>query len=94
MCGEAAAFRTWFDKWRHHVGPAAPLAAMRSANPIRIPRNHRVEHAIERAHRGDFTAFHRLVDALAEPYDERTEYADLETPPGPEELVRQTFCGT
>ena len=54
---------------------------MRAANPILIPRNHRVEHAIQRAYGGDFAPFHRLVDALAAPYAEQPEYADLEAPP-------------
>ena len=36
----------------------------------------------------------RRLDALAEPYTEVAEFADLETPPLPEEIVHQTFCGT
>ena len=67
---------------------------MRAANPILIPRNHRVEHAIQRAYAGDVAPFHRLVDALAEPYADRPACADLETPPRPDEVVHQTFCGT
>jgi serine/tyrosine/threonine adenylyltransferase len=67
---------------------------MRAANPSRIPRNHRVEEAIQHADDGDYAPFHRLVEALTAPYEDRDEYADLETPPRPEEIVRQTFCGT
>ena len=67
---------------------------MRAANPILIPRNHRVEQAIQAAYRGEYAPFHRLVDALAAPYAEQPEYADLETPPRPEEIVHTTFCGT
>jgi uncharacterized protein YdiU (UPF0061 family) len=67
---------------------------MRGANPILIPRNHRVEQAIQSAYIGDLAPFHRLVDALAAPYAEQVEYADLETPPQPEEIVHETFCGT
>ena len=70
------------------------LADMRAANPILIPRNHRVEQAIHSAYGGDSAPFHRLVDALAAPYAEQAEYADLEMPPRPEEMVHQTFCGT
>jgi uncharacterized protein YdiU (UPF0061 family) len=67
---------------------------MRAANPILIPRNHRVEQAIQSAYAGDFAPFHRLVDGLAAPYADRVEYAHLETPPRPEEIVHKTFCGT
>jgi uncharacterized protein YdiU (UPF0061 family) len=67
---------------------------MQRANPILVPRNHRVEQAIQRACGGDFAPFHRLVDALAAPYADREAYADLETPPQPDEIVHATFCGT
>jgi uncharacterized protein YdiU (UPF0061 family) len=87
-------FKLWFAQWRREANPAARLADMRAANPILIPRNHRVEQAIQSGYDGDFALFHRLVDALAAPYAEQAEYADLEAPPRPEEVVHQTFCGT
>jgi uncharacterized protein YdiU (UPF0061 family) len=87
-------FATWFAKWRAEADPALHLTNMRAANPILIPRNHRVEQAIQSGYSGDFAPFHRLVDALAAPYTEQPEYADLEAPPLPEEIVHQTFCGT
>jgi len=84
----------WLEEWRAVAAPAENLAAMRAANPIRIPRNHRIEEAIQHGYRGDFAPFHRLVDALADPYAERPEFADFERPPTPEERVTRTFCGT
>ncbi len=84
----------WLQDWRELAQPEAQLAAMQSNNPIRIPRNHQVERAIQAGYVGDFEAFHRLVDALAEPYTESSEYADLEAPATPEERVTETFCGT
>tara|TARA_B100001123_G_scaffold34974_2_gene36258 strand:+ start:563 stop:2011 length:1449 start_codon:yes stop_codon:yes gene_type:complete len=94
MFGGSEPFKTWFAKWRREADPAKHLADMRAANPILIPRNHRVEEAIKSAYAGDFSQFHRLVDALAAPYTDQVEYADLETPPRPEEIVHETFCGT
>ena len=94
MFSNGELFEPWFARWRGAANPARHLAGMRAANPVLIPRNHRVEQAIQSAYRGDFAPFHRLVDALAAPYAERTEYADLEAPPQPEEIVHQTFCGT
>jgi len=94
LCSRGEPFDTWFATWRREADPAGQLAGMRAANPILIPRNHRVEHAIQRAYAGDFAPFHRLVDALAEPYADRPACADLETPPRPDEVVHQTFCGT
>ena len=94
MFGGSEPFKTWFAKWLREADPAKHLADMRAANPILIPRNHRVEEAIKSAYAGDFSQFHRLVDALAAPYTDQVEYADLETPPRPEEIVHETFCGT
>jgi uncharacterized protein YdiU (UPF0061 family) len=94
MFSSRETFEKWFAKWSREADPAKVLTDMRAANPILIPRNHRVEQAIQGAYRGDFAAFHRLVDALAAPYAEQAEYADLELPPRPEEIVRKTFCGT
>ena len=94
MFGSSEPFKKWFAKWRGEADPAKHLADMRAANPILIPRNHRVEQAIQSAYAGDFAQFHRLVDALAAPYADQVEYADLETPPRPEEIVSETFCGT
>ena len=85
------AFKTWFSEWN----PSTEiLPKMQNANPILIPRNHRVEQAIQSGYQEDFTSFHRLVDALQHPFAEQDEYADLESPPRPEEVIHETFCGT
>jgi uncharacterized protein YdiU (UPF0061 family) len=94
MFSGSGRFSQWFEKWGGETDFAMRRADMRAANPILIPRNHRVEQAIQSAYGGDFAPFHRLVDALAEPYADQVEYIDLETPPRPEEIVRETFCGT
>ncbi len=85
---------TWLATWRTIAKPAEQLVEMRAANPVIIPRNHRVEEAIQHAYQGDFAPFHRLADALCEPFTEREETSDLEHAPQPHEVVRQTFCGT
>jgi uncharacterized protein YdiU (UPF0061 family) len=94
MFSDREPFEAWFATWRREADPDAHLTEMRAANPIRIPRNHRVEQAIQGAYRGDFAPFDRLVEGLATPYADQAAYADLETPPQPEEVVHQTFCGT
>ena len=82
-------------QWREAApDPAQALPAMRAANPTVIARNHRVEQAIQAAYAGDYAPFHRLTDALADPYAEDEKRADLELPPTPDEMVHETFCGT
>ena len=72
MFSSSERFETWFAKWRSEADPAKHLADMRAANPILIPRNHRVEQAIQSAYGDDFAPFHRLVDALAAPYADQS----------------------
>jgi uncharacterized protein YdiU (UPF0061 family) len=67
---------------------------MRRANPAVIPRNHRVEAAIEAAIGGDLDPFEDLLQVLASPWDEGPDSLPYRCPPEPHEVVRQTFCGT
>jgi len=94
MFADTTALDEWLKQWRASTNDSPDLAAMQSANPILIPRNHRVEQVIQSAYQGDYVPFKRLVDALATPYEERPEFADLEKQPEPDELVHRTFCGT
>ena len=70
-------------------------ASMYAVNPAYIPRNHLVEEAIVAAeNQQDFGPFHALVDRLSQPFDYDAAQARAATPPRPEQVVRQTFCGT
>lgn len=85
---------TWLSEWREIATPTESLDRMRAVNPILIPRNHRIEQAIQAAQKDDFAPFHRLVDALAHPFTDNPAYADLEAAPAPDERITETFCGT
>ncbi|WP_416065722.1 protein adenylyltransferase SelO [Rhizobium sp. ZK1] len=97
---EPAATAEWLAHWRERLlrDPQAPTeraAAMRQVNPAFIPRNHRVEQAIEAAvEDGDFSLFEALLAVLSHPHDEQPAFAAYMDPPKPEERVFQTFCGT
>ncbi len=89
----------WLSRWRSRLAessrqPAEIQTAMEAINPVLIARNHRIEEAIAAAVYGDYSFFHRLVDALATPYVDDPETAYLRVPPTPEERVTRTFCGT
>jgi serine/tyrosine/threonine adenylyltransferase len=90
----------WLRRWRERLAgdpqEAAERAAnMRRVNPAFIPRNHRVEAALEAAStHGDFGPFHRLLAILEHPYDEQPDHAEFEKPPAPGERVLRTYCGT
>jgi uncharacterized protein YdiU (UPF0061 family) len=69
---------------------------MRSANPIVIARNHRVEEALAAASdHGDLAPFEHLLDAVTHPYEERPELARYAEPAPAAVTARyRTFCGT
>ena len=94
LFNDADAAERLLTDWRTVAAPETHLETMRAVNPILIPRNHRIEEAIQAGYQNDFAPFHRLVDALAHPFAEDTAYSDLEKAPQPEERVTETFCGT
>ena len=67
---------------------------MRAVNPALVPRTHRIEQAIEAGVAGDYGPFERLNAALATPFADPGDFADLARPPAQDEIVPQTFCGT
>ena len=96
---DPARFGEFEQRWRRRVGnqaseSAEALALMDSVNPIFIPRNHRIEQAIQEAVAGDLTVFRDLNAVLAQPFLEQPEYAQYADAPEPNERVTQTFCGT
>ena len=97
---DPGAYDGWAAGWRERLDkePAdgqERAAAMRSVNPVFIPRNHLVEAALDAAsRRQDFQLFEELLDAVTRPYEERAGLERYTVPARPEESVLQTFCGT
>jgi uncharacterized protein YdiU (UPF0061 family) len=97
---DPGAYDTWAKAWRARLAgeagdPAVRRAMMRAANPAFIPRNHRVEAAIEAAvAREDLAPFEALLRVLSRPYDDQPDFTVYTEPPRPEEVVKATFCGT
>ena len=92
-------FGDFEEAWRRRVlgrGREADeiAAAMNAVNPLFIPRNHRVEQAIERAIDGELDVFRDLGTVLKAPFDEQPTLARYAEPPEQDERVTQTFCGT
>jgi len=83
---------SWLARLAREIGD--PDATMAAANPVYIPRNHRVEAMIEAALTGDLAPIKELSDVLATPYQARDKWRDFAAPPPPGQEVYQTFCGT
>jgi serine/tyrosine/threonine adenylyltransferase len=93
------AFQDWYGQWKQRLTQNnqtldSSLELMRTSNPNVIPRNHKVHQALEAASQGDLTLLNLLLNALIEPYKQRSNITSYQTPPTPSERVHQTFCGT
>jgi len=85
-----AAMADWLPRWRARLAPDA-AALLRAANPAVIPRNHRVEEALEAATAGDMAPFEALLAAVTRPFEAKEAYM-LPAPSGFGRYV--TYCGT
>ena len=67
---------------------------MDRVNPVYIPRNHLVEEALAAATEGDLDPFEQLLDAVADPYDERPGLERYAAAAPKDFGAYRTFCGT
>jgi protein adenylyltransferase len=96
---EDAAMDDWLRDWRQRLDeeprPAEErTAALCAANPAFIPRNHRVQAALDAAEAGDYGPFRTLLEVLQHPFDPQSRRSEYALPPQPAERVLRTFCGT
>jgi len=98
---EPSVFDAWAVDWRARLarecrGDAERRTAMRAINPAYIPRNHRVQQAIEAAvaEPMDLLPLDELLTVTGRPFDDHPGMDGYTRPPRPEERVLRTFCGT
>ncbi|MGG0847989.1 protein adenylyltransferase SelO [Peribacillus simplex] len=92
-------FAQWQELWQARLGrqkesKESSNQLMQNSNPAVIPRNHRVEEALEAAvEQGDYSVMERLLAVLSNPYAHCKEQAEYSTLPESTKPYR-TFCGT
>ncbi|WP_170559269.1 protein adenylyltransferase SelO [Ruegeria atlantica] len=92
---DPTAYDAWSEGWNARLKHEQDVTiTMAAANPVFIPRNHRVEQMIQSAVQGDYQPFHRLNNVLSQPYENQPDADDLKRPPSESEVVHATFCGT
>jgi uncharacterized protein YdiU (UPF0061 family) len=93
-------FAQWHELWQTRLGRQQESKnlshqLMQNSNPAIIPRNHRVEEALEAAvKQGDYSVLERLLSVLSKPYAHSPEQAEYSTLPEPSACPYRTFCGT
>ncbi|HDR7669537.1 TPA: YdiU family protein [Bacillus wiedmannii] len=97
---ESPEFKEWYKLWqsrleRQEESKENAYEMMKNNNPSIIPRNHRVEEALEAAvTRGDYSVMEKLLEALSNPYAYAIEQEEYCVPPAPTNRPYRTFCGT
>ena len=93
-------FLNWYQRWQTRLtqnkkSKQSSLNLMCTVNPLIIPRNYKVEEALDAASiNGDLKLVYNLLEVLKKPYDNRQEIKSYQSPPVPNEKIYQTFCGT
>jgi uncharacterized protein YdiU (UPF0061 family) len=92
-------FISWEQQWQerlklHNNSPEKSLKLMHSVNPLVIPRNHKVEEALEAANNDDLKPIKNLLKVLEKPYENQEGISEYQSPAPASDKKYQTFCGT
>tara|TARA_B100000579_G_scaffold410953_1_gene401347 strand:+ start:559 stop:2028 length:1470 start_codon:yes stop_codon:yes gene_type:complete len=90
-------FQIWKKRWRERLStnerPEEHIKLMRSVNPLVIPRNHKVEEALNEANQDNLEATIKLLKILSKPYNGQKDIIEYQLPSFSNKKY-QTFCGT
>ncbi|MEH6937678.1 YdiU family protein [Bacillus sp. JJ664] len=92
-------FANWLEQWQARKSSQKETQdestqLMRTSNPALIPRNHKVEGALEAAEQGDLSLMNHLLSALSKPFAHSPEQCTFATLPEQSNEPYRTFCGT
>jgi uncharacterized protein YdiU (UPF0061 family) len=92
-------FLNWKKRWERRLflnnnNKEKYLKLMRSANPLVIPRNHKVEEALDAANNDNITPLKNLIEVLENPYTNHEKISEYQFSNSNKEKKYQTFCGT
>ncbi|MDD4564957.1 MAG: YdiU family protein [Eubacteriales bacterium] len=97
---DSGEFSAWHSKWKERLSSQQESEddsrqLMKKSNPSVIPRNHRVEEALESAVReNDFSVMKQLLEVLSSPYTYDAEHDEFSRLPKATSGPYRTFCGT
>lgn len=93
-------FTNWYTKWQQRLTRQDELECdskllMKNSNPSVIPRNHRVEEALEAAvEHQDYSVMTKLLAAVSKPYEYSKEQEYYRSIPKASSCRYKTYCGT
>ena len=91
-------FQNWKTRWNERLKtnnntPEKYLELMKTVNPLIIPRNHKVEEALEAAEKNDLKPITKMIEILKDPFTQKDDIFDYQIPSNPDNKYK-TFCGT
>ena len=92
-------FINWLKEWENRIlinngSKEKSINLMKKTNPIFIPRNHKVEEALENANKNNFQHLNDLLDVVKKPYTNNENLKHYKRPANLNGIKYQTFCGT
>ncbi|WP_238917657.1 YdiU family protein [Clostridium sp. YIM B02555] len=93
-------FDKWYEKWQEKLNRQmeskdSVQKLMKNSNPAVIPRNYRVEEALEAAEKHeDYSVMEKLLSVISKPYDYSIDQIEYTTLPKKSACNYRTFCGT
>ena len=92
-------FINWLKEWENRIlinngSKEKSINLMKKNNPIFIPRNHKVEEALENANKNNFQHLNDLLDVVKKPYTNNENLKQYKRPANLNGIKYQTFCGT
>ena len=84
-------FKSWYQKLKNK-NPNREI--MKRNNPVVIPRNYKVEEALEAAHHNNLDPLYQLLQVLEKPYEHNPTCTDYQKPSPLSSVPYKTFCGT
>ena len=92
-------FIIWKKRWEQRLKinnntPDKYLKLMHTTNPLVIPRNYKVEEALNSANNNSLDLLKKLITVLEKPYQNQKDTSDYQSPDLLNVKKYQTFCGT
>ncbi len=91
-------FKDWANEWQKRLklndSSDKHLELMKKNNPIVIPRNQKVEEALDDADKGNLETMNKLLKVLSNPYSNQENIIEFQKPAPIGNEKYQTFCGT
>ena len=90
-------FINWSNEWKQRMlknnnSKEKSIDLMKMSNPTVIPRNHKVEEALNSVNEGNLEILNKLLSVLKKPYSSQETIEDYQLPSTNKSY--QTFCGT